>query len=254
MSVNVDPDAVGLGDGVLGAHHVVDDPRLAADLGDDPARTRAPRRSATPDTATGAQEPRVCGRSRRRHHDERRTRARARSAACRCRPWCRTPGGGSCCAGGRSSGGTESSPDDRACPCSRPTRNEARPGISIPPLTPSGGAAPEEVLRHVRRGLLHALHRGELDRLVLGDRPRRGVADRELDRRGDAGDGERDQKPEAVVAVAPAAQHPHGVDRGDEEPGDEVRREDHVRDLVRHGRVEDHLQRIDVGRRRRSSA
>ena len=55
-------------------------------------------------------------------------------------------------------------------------------------------------------------------------------------------------------AVAPTAEHPDRVDGGHEEPGDEIRRQDHVRNLVGHRRVEDHLQRLDrrdVARRRR---
>ena len=76
----------------------------------------------------------------------------------------------------------------------------------------------------------------------FGDRARGRVADRELDRRRDAGDRQRDQQPQAMDAVAPAAQHPDRVDRGDEEPGDEIRRQDHVRNLVRHRGVEDHLR------------
>ena len=62
--------------------------------------------------------------------------------------------------------------------------------------------------------------------------------------RRDARDRQRDQQAEAVVAVAPPAQHPDGVDRRDQEARDEVRGEDHVRHLVRHRRVEDHLQRL----------
>ena len=84
-----------------------------------------------------------------------------------------------------------------------------------------------------RCGVLNALHRRELDRLVVGDRAGRGVADGELDRRDDRGDRERDQQPEAVVAVPPPTQHPDRVDRRDEEAGDQVGGEDHVRDLVR---------------------
>ena len=47
-----------------------------------------------------------------------------------------------------------------------------------------------------------------------------------------ARDRQRDQQAEAVVAVAPPAQHADRVDRRDQEAGDEVGREDHVRDLV----------------------
>ena len=113
-------------------------------------------------------------------------------------------------------------------------------------LHPFRCAAPVDVLRHVGVRLLHALHRGELDRLVVGDRARRGVAHRELDRRRDRRHRQRDQEAEAMVAVAPPAQHPHRVHRGDEEACNQVGRQDHVRNLVRHRRVEDHLHRIDV--------
>ena len=57
-------------------------------------------------------------------------------------------------------------------------------------------------------------------------------------------------------ALSPAAQHPDRVDRSHDEPGDEIRRQDHVRDLVGHRRVEDHRPRVDrrdVARRRREA-
>ena len=124
-------------------------------------------------------------------------------------------------------------------------RVEARD--SDPPLDAIGGAAAADVLGHVPMGVLHALHRGELDRLVLGDLARRRVADRELDRRQDAADRERDQQAEAVMAVAAPPQHPDRVDRGDQEAGDQVGGQDHVGDLVGDRGVEDHLERVDVG-------
>src|SRR3954453_1298496 len=49
--------------------------------------------------------------------------------------------------------------------------------------------------------------------------------------------GQREKEDEAVEAVAPAAQQADGVDRRDEEPGDEVGRQDHVRHLVGDRRV-----------------
>ena len=55
-------------------------------------------------------------------------------------------------------------------------------------------------------------------------------------------------------AVAPAAEHPDRVDGGDQEPRDQIRRQDHVRNLVGHRRIEDHLRNVDrshVARRRR---
>ena len=143
-------------------------------------------------------------------------------------------------AGGRSSGGTESSPVTCVLVL-QPTRNESSPGIPIPPFTPLDVQRPKMYSVTSVEVCLHALHRRELDRLVLGDRARGRVADGELDRRRDAGDRQRDQQAEAVDPVAPAAQHPDRVDGRDEEPGDEVRGQDHVRHLVGHRRVEDHL-------------
>ena len=131
-------------------------------------------------------------------------------------------------AGGRSSAGTESSPVTSVSVL-KPTRNESRPGIPIPHLTPSSVQIPPMYSVTSRVGVVDALHRRELDRLVLGDRARGGVADEELDRGEDAADGERDQQAEPVVAVAAPAQHPDGVHRGDQEGGDQVGGEDHVR-------------------------
>ena len=59
-------------------------------------------------------------------------------------------------------------------------------------------------------------------------------------------DGERDDEPEPVVAVAAAPEHPERVDRRDEEPADEVRGDEHVQRLQRHRLVEDDLERVDV--------
>ncbi len=87
-------------------------------------------------------------------------------------------------AGGRSSAGTESSPITSVSVL-KPTRNESSPGIPMPHLTPSSVQMPADVLGHIACGLLDALHRRELDRLVLGDLARGGVADEELDRRQD---------------------------------------------------------------------
>ena len=126
-------------------------------------------------------------------------------------------------------------------------QERVEPGDADPELDPVVGADPADVLGHVAVGLLDALHRRELDRLVIGDLARGRVADEELDRRQDRGDSERDQQPEAVVAVAAPAQHADRVHRGDQEGGDQVGREDHVRDLVADRRVEHHLQRVDVG-------
>ena len=114
-----------------------------------------------------------------------------------------------------------------------PTSQESRPGMPMPPFTPSAVQRPKMYSVTCVVGLLHALHPGELDRLVLGDRAGGGVAHAQLDRRGDRGQRQRNQKAEAMMAVAPAAQHAHRVDGGHEESRDHVRREDHVGRLVR---------------------
>src|SRR3954469_573362 len=74
-----------------------------------------------------------------------------------------------------------------------------------------------------------------------------GVADEELYRGRDRRNRERDDEAEAVVAVAPAAEHADRVDGGDQEAGDHVRRQPHVEELVAGRRVEEHLERPDVG-------
>ena len=130
-----DPDAARLRDRVLGAHHVVDDPRLAADLGDDPAALERDHGRDARD-GDGAQEPLA-------------------SAGCRACATRRSPSqspsaisavqmptivsNAQCSivlAGGRSSGGTVSSPVT-CVSVLKPTRNESNPGMPMPPLTPS---------------------------------------------------------------------------------------------------------------------
>ena len=96
-------------------------------------------------------------------------------------------------------------------------------------------------------GLVVALHRGELHRLVLGDHVGDPVADADLDRRGDRRHGQRDQQPEPVVPVAAAAQHADRVDRRRREAGDHDGGQEHVHGLRRGRRVE-HRRR--PGRRR----
>ena len=114
----------------------------------------------------------------------------------------------------------------------KPTSQESRPGMPMPPLMPLDVQRPRMYSVTSRMGLLNALHRGELDRLVLGDRAGGGVAHAQLDRRRDRRQRQGDQEAEAVMAIAPAAKHAHRVDGGHEESRDHVRREDHVRRLV----------------------
>ena len=239
-----DPDPVGLRDRVLRAHHLVDDPRLAPDLGDDPAALERDYRRHARD-GDRAQEPlglRDVALAPPRHAQPQREGGHPGADADHRveRPVQHRVGGRAIL--GRH--GVE--PDDLGVGAP-PDQERVEPGDADPALDAVGRAAAVDVLRHVRGGRLDAFHRGELDRLVLGDRARGGVADEELHRRQDARDRERDQQPEAVVAVAPAPEHADGVNGGDHEAGDQVGREDHVRHLVGHGRVEDHLQRVDVG-------
>ena len=118
--------------------------------------------------------------------------------------------------------------------------------MPIAHLTPSSVQMPPMYSVWFGPGLLDALEAGELGRLVVGDFARRGVADEDLDRGDDAGDRQRDQQPEPVQAVAPPAQHPDRVDRGDEEAGDHVGGEDHVRHLVGQAGLKSTLQRLGV--------
>ena len=200
---------------------------------------------ATPDTATARKNQGEDGMSRRRHHampnqSANRISSVAIPTMASNAQWSRV------FAGGRSFfAGTESSPVTFVSVL-KPTSHESRPEFD-PALDAVLGATTAQVLGHVPVGLLHALHRGELHRLVVGDRARRGVADRELDRSQDRGHGEGDQQAEAVIMVRCPSRHSHGVHGSDQEAGDEVCRQDHVRDLVRGRRVEDHLQGVDVG-------
>ena len=121
--------------------------------------------------------------------------------------------------------------------------HDAIPGIGMPPVDRAVRVeVAEQGLGHVAARLRHQLDRRELRGLVVVDPARQRVADGHLDRRGDRGDGERDEEAEAVVAVAPTAQHAHRVDRRDQEAADDVRGHDHVRGLQRHGVVEDHAR------------
>ncbi len=239
-----DPDAACVRDRIRGPHDVVDDPRLASDLRHDPAALERDDRGDAGDGGRAEEparlrevppppprDPEPEGKQDQQradpdHRVERPVEHGVERGA----------------VGGR----------DGIEPChlrARAPADEERvePGNPDPALDAARGAPAEDVLGDVGRGRLHAFHRGELDRLILGDRAGRCVTDRELDRRRDAGDRQRDQQPEAMEAVAPAAQHPDGVDRRDQEPGDEIRRQDHVRDLVGDRRVEDHLPRVDGG-------
>ena len=95
-------------------------------------------------------------------------------------------------------------------------------------------------------GLLDPLDRRELHRLLSDHHPGDLVADDQLHRREDRRDRERDQEPEAVVAVVAAPQHADRVDAGDEEARSEIGSDDHVGELPREGRREDRRPDVDV--------
>ena len=156
-AMNVTQTPLGLRDRVLGAHHVVDDPRLAADLGDDPAALERDDRRHARD-GDRAQEPLRLRDVALAPPDERRARAPSAISAVQMPTIVSNAQCSIVFAGGRSSGGTESSPVT-CVSVLQPTRNESKPGMPMPPLTPLGGAAAVDVLRDVGRGLLHALHR-----------------------------------------------------------------------------------------------
>ena len=135
-------------------------------------------------------------------------------------------------AGGRSTAGTVSQPTTLAVGA------EARPGSSrgrgsrSPNSTRPWISNPAQDLGHPAGGAGDILHRGELDRLVGGDLARGSVPDQDLHRGQGGGERERDREPDPVVAVAPAAQEPDRVHRGDPEPGHQIRSKHHVRRLV----------------------
>ena len=91
---------------------------------------------------------------------------------------------------------------------------------------------PEQRFGNIARGLGDQLDRGELLRFVVERVTRQRVANGHLDRRRDRGDRERDDEAEAVIAIAPTAQHAHRVDGCDEESADEIRGHHHVHRFV----------------------
>src|SRR3954453_7402815 len=160
-------------------------------------------------------------------------------------------------AGGRSFAGTESRPVTCVLVL-QPTRNESSPGMPIPPLTPFEVQRPKMYsVTSVEVCWTHSIAANltgwSLAIARAAESPTanwigRAVAapggGRSRAPRGDGRHGERDQQAHAVVAVASAAEHPYRIHRRHQEAGDEVRGQDHVRNLVRHRRVEDHLERV----------
>ncbi len=238
------PDAVRVGHRFRGSHVLVDDPRLAPDLGHDPARPEGEDRPHAGDRdhfeeprglrdvaffEPGPAEPDDEQHQRRADPDHR--------------------------VEGEVDEGVVRRPfvvGDRVQPGHLGARAEAdqqRVEVGDPDreLDPARRADPAQVLGLVAAGFLDALHRRELGGLVVGDFAGRGVADQELERGGDAGDRQRDDQAEPVEAVAAPFQHPDRVDRCDQEADHHVGGEDHVRHLVGRRVVEEDLDRFHFG-------
>jgi hypothetical protein len=98
------------------------------------------------------------------------------------------------------------------------------------------------------RRFVQALERGQLGRLLAGDRPADPVARNDLHRSGQRGDGQRHDERDALVPPAPAPQPRNGVDRGGQEAGDDVAGEVHVDGLGPDVLVsEQRLEWADIG-------
>jgi hypothetical protein len=106
----------------------------------------------------------------------------------------------------------------------------------------------EQVLGRAARRGGEPFYRGELDRLVGGDVPRRPVSDDDLQRRGDGGGGQGDAERGPLVPPPPAAQERPRVDPGEDEPGHDVGGEVHVHVLAPEHRVgEQRRPRMHIG-------
>jgi hypothetical protein len=88
-----------------------------------------------------------------------------------------------------------------------------------------------EVHRSPFGGLAQSLEGGELQRLVLRHSPSDPVAHHDLHWGGERRDRQRNHKRGAHVAGALAVQPAPGVGGGDQQPGDDVAGEIHVREL-----------------------
>ena len=226
MTPNTHQSPRRLRDRVGRPHDPVDDPGLAPDLGHDPARLQRDDRADArqrdrPQEPLASRAGRACA--------TRRSRARRRAGRgrCRSRPSHRRRGEASYGRRLLVVGDLVEPGDDRVR--AEPDQEGVEPGDADAALDLAVGADPADVLGLVGPGLVDALHRRRTSPAGRSaTRARRGVADEELDRGRDRGDGEGDEQPEPVVAVRAAAQHADRVDRGEQEAGDHVGGQEHV--------------------------
>ena len=221
--------------GVGRAQDAVDDERLAADLGGDPAglhrdhrrhaghrrRAQEPHRARDP----VAPPPRPAEPQREQHQ----RRADARPSCCR-RGARRSPAGA-----GRAARSAGRSPRrwGRGSPAATAPRGSPAPTAAgrSRKMPPSESGTPRPVSKSPS---IAASLTGWFSATVAAIQS----PTSELDRRRDRREGQRDQQAEAVVAVAAAAQHPHGVHRGDQVAGHHVGGDQHVHELRPGGRAE----------------
>jgi hypothetical protein len=226
-----DRDGVRPGDRLADSHHVVDDPRLAADLGGDPAgdqrdhrqRARGDHRPAQRPGERAAPEPQVQV----DESDQRQQRADPDH----------------CLEGEphyvdrRLVGERDDvqALDDRVRVVGGEDRQQARdldPPDDRVPVVPAA-----QVLGGASCRLRQALHRGQLDRLILSHVPGGPVADDDLQRRRHRRGGHRDAERGALVAAAAAAQERPRVRAAEHEPCHDEGGEVHVHVLAPEHRV-----------------
>ena len=100
-----------------------------------------------------------------------------------------------------------------------------------------------------RRRFVQALHRGQLQRLVLRHHDGDEITRDELDRHHDRGEGKPDREALAVVFVTTPLEHADGIDGGDGEARADECGKQHVGVLRRKRGVEHRGDRIDVSDR-----
>ena len=241
-------DAAARRHGVGRPHLAVDDPRLAADLGDDPSRLERDERGGARD-GRGAQEPAAVGqrptaaspppdqrpqpeaeeREPDRHH-----RLEREVHQDRVRPVLPA---------------APPSALARPRPMSPYASHDSAPGIRMPRigLLPAGERDPADRERGVRRACPTALPAPRASSAAA--RPRASRPDRRRTTCTGASTSpnvEPDRERAPVIRVAPPLQHADRVDRRDREPGRHVAGQDHVRGHDRRRWVQHRLDRLHV--------